>query len=145
VDLVDHLLAPRCPPAYNRTSLNIINHYIIVGGVTKTENTAKEPLDIAGVVDTPPQHFILSEIVDSNLVEAEISPEASSSEQSDGIHRGLSSFQYTANTGNTAVAGDQGEEVHLAKQEYIESTCGGHQASEEDTHGDSQEDQRDGW
>jgi hypothetical protein len=98
----------------------------MVGGVTKAENTAKEPLDIAGVVDTPPQGFTLSEIVDPDLVEHEISLQVSSSEHSDGVRRGLSSFQYTANTGKTAVAvaGDREEEVHLAIQVYIKSICG---------------------
>lgn len=94
------------------------------GGVTKAENTAKEPLDVAGIVDTPPQRFTLSEIVDPDLVEHEISLQVSSSGHSDGVRRGLSSFQYTANTGNTAVAGDRAEEVHLVIQEYIKSICG---------------------
>lgn len=38
--------------------------------------------------------------------------------------RGLSSFLYTANTGNTAVAGDREEELHLAIQAYIKSIRG---------------------
>jgi len=92
-------------------------------GVTKVENTAKEPLDVAGVVDTPPQRFTLSEIVDPDLVEPEISLQVSSSEQRDDVRRGLSSFQYSANTGKTVVAGDQ-EEVHLAIIAYIRSICG---------------------
>ena len=94
------------------------------GGVTRAENTAKEPLDVAGVVDTPPQRFTLSEIVDPDLVEPEITLQVSSSDQSGDVRRGLSSFQYIANTGNTAVAGDRGEEDHLAIQAYIKSTCG---------------------
>lgn len=95
-------------------------------GVTKAENTrtAKEPLHVAGVVDTPPQRFTLSEIVDSDLFGPEISLQVSSSEQSDDVRRGLSSFQYSANTGKTAVAGDREEDVHLAIQAYIKSICG---------------------
>jgi hypothetical protein len=40
---------------------------------TKAENTAYEPLDITGVIDTPPQLVLLSNIVDPNLVGPRVS------------------------------------------------------------------------
>jgi hypothetical protein len=40
----------------------------VFGKKHKGENTAKEPLDVASVIDTTPQRCLLSKIVDPDLV-----------------------------------------------------------------------------
>ena len=74
-------------------------------GAIRSENTAKEPLNVARVVDTSPQRCTLSKIVDPDLVGSEISSHISCSGLSYNIHRELSSSQCTTNTRNMAVAG----------------------------------------
>jgi hypothetical protein len=43
------------------------------GSKREGENTAKEPFDVAGVIDTTPQGCLLSNIVDPDLVRFKIS------------------------------------------------------------------------
>ena len=67
----------------------------------KGENTAKEPLDVACVLDTTPQRRWLSNIVDADLVSRfGISLHISSTEPGgEDARRGLSSFRCIASTG----------------------------------------------
>jgi hypothetical protein len=117
-------------------------------GETNAENTAKESLDVTGVIDASPQRCSLFEIVDADLVRPEISLQVLSSEPGDDIRRGLSFFQCTANTRNTVVVlvvvvvvglHKDGEGGHLAIRVYSKSICGRDRDSEEGTHGEGRE------
>ena len=76
----------------------------MLGRKHKGENTAKEPLDIAGVIDATPQRSSLSNIVDPDLVRFGISFHVSPTRPGEDVHRGLSSSRCIGSNGKKAVA-----------------------------------------
>ena len=75
-----------------------------LGKIHKRRFTAEEPLDIAGVIDAPPQRCFLSKIVDSDLIKCEIRCTFCPRNGVEDVRKGLSSSRCIESTGKRAAA-----------------------------------------